>query len=60
MISKEKMALYKTAFSPLYDTYVGIKNVRYDEFDNAIITASVAGEDGRFLFREYELTRYCL
>lgn len=60
MISKVKMKLYKTAYSPLYETYVGIKSVYYDSNDEAVITASVAGLDGNFLFREYELERYCL
>ena len=60
--SLTKMRLYKTAYSPLYETFVGIRHVHQDVFGGLIITAHVAGlpEDETALFRENELERFVL
>lgn len=57
-----KMYLYKTAYSPVYEAYVGILGVRKDERGELIIDAHVAGtpEADVVAFRVHELTRYCL
>jgi hypothetical protein len=58
----KKLYLYKTAFSPLHDRYVGIKKVQRDAFGGYWITAHVTGypEYETYLFRPFELTMYCL
>jgi len=59
---RKKLHLYKTAFSPLYDTYVGIQNVREDEDGFPILDCTVAGmsKDVLVLFRPSELKSFCL
>jgi len=55
-----KLELYKTAYSPLYETYVSIKSVYFDCNGNAVITARPIDLNHDVLFREHELDRYCL
>jgi hypothetical protein len=57
---KPKIEAYKTAFSPMYDCFVGIVKVSYDDVGNPIIHAYLDGEKSEILFRESELTRFCL
>lgn len=59
----EKLPMYKTAYSPLYERYVAIRNVRYDSDNRPIIDASFGLHDDvdeYILFRPEELTNYCL
>lgn len=60
--TREKIYLYKTAYSPLFETYVGIKSVREDDNGGYIIEAHVHGQpqDVIHLFRVQELTNYVL
>jgi hypothetical protein len=60
--SLEKLSLYKTAYSPMYECYVGILKVYPDVDGVAIIKARLAGEpEGSYiLFREHELTNFVL
>jgi len=53
---------YKTAYSPLHETFVGIRKVRKDDHGEYIIDAHVAGtpKDEIHLFRVNELERFCL
>ena len=62
MVSEAKLRLYKTAYSPLYETFVGIKNVRKDDRGEFILDCTVAGhpKDHIHLFRVHELERFCL
>jgi len=53
-----KLELYKTAYSPMYSEYVKIMRVRYDTECVAVIHALTS--DGEVMFREHELTKYCL
>jgi hypothetical protein len=55
-----KLELYKTAWSPLYKTFVGIEKVHYDVDGEPIITAIPAWSAKYILFRAHELTNYCL
>lgn len=58
---KPKIEMFKTAFSPMYNCFVGIMKVRYDEDGKAIIHACLDGDEEKsVLFRESELTRFCL
>lgn len=59
---RKKLHLYKTAFSPLYDTYVGIRKVREDKDGFPILDCTVAGmsEDVLVSFRPHELKSFCL
>jgi len=59
---KPKIEMFKTAFSPMYDCFVGILKVTYDDAGNPIIHAYLDGdkEKNGILFRESELTRFCL
>jgi hypothetical protein len=58
----KKLPLYKTAFSPLYETYVGIVSVYYDDAGEPIIAGRVAGHepDRITLFRVCELDNFVL
>ena len=53
---------YKTAYSPLFETFVGIRKVRKDDRGEYIVDAHVAGtpKDDIHLFRVHELERFCL
>jgi len=59
---RKKLHLYKTAFSPLYGTYVGIRKVREDTSGYPILDCTVAGmsEDVLVMFRPHELENFCL
>lgn len=58
----KKLPLYKTAYSPLYQTYVGINNVYYDVDGEPILSCRVAGHepDRITLFRVCELDNFVL
>jgi hypothetical protein len=58
----KKLPLYKTAYSPLYETYVGIVKVRYDDLGEPILDCRVAGHDADqiTLFRVCELENFVL
>ena len=60
--SLEKMKLYKTAYSPMYECYVGILSVYPDVDGVPIVKARLAGEpEGSYiLFRTHELTNFVL
>lgn len=57
-----KLHLYKTAYSPLHDSYVSIKKVRYDDNGDAILDCLMLcdGAEIPMMFRVYELTRFVL
>ena len=57
-----KLPLYKTAWSPVHDRYVGIRSLHQDENGDHIISAHVQGtpDDQIVLFRTTELTQFCL
>lgn len=57
---KTKLEMFKTAFSPMYNCYVGIVSVHYDDTGKAIIKARLCNEDTTILFREHELINYVL
>jgi len=59
-VNKELM--YRTAFSPLYNAFVGIKNARQDKFGQYIFVCHVNGHppDKIISFRKCELTRFVL
>lgn len=59
---EKKLPLYKTAYSPEFGTFVGIKNVFFNEdWQEWCIEATVAGEGSRlFNFTPSDLTDYCL
>lgn len=59
---EKKLPIYKTAFSPTHDTYVGICGVFKDIMGRYIVEATVAGQpkDRLYIFRVEELTNYCL
>jgi hypothetical protein len=61
-MTTDKRFLYKTAFSPLYDTFVGIKKIRTDQMGQFIFDCTIAGypKDQVVAFRECELTRFVL
>lgn len=58
----KKLPLYKTAYSPLYETFVGILKVRYDDLDGPILDCHVAGQSPEqiTLFRVSELENFVL
>lgn len=58
---KEKQQLYKTAYSPLFDCFVGIEHAHKDDLGSWIFRCfnKEAGLEGH-LFREHELQRFCL
>ena len=65
MISKltlSKMHLYKTAYSPVYEKYVAIKNVRKDIAGELVLDCTIAGypKDNLFMFRPQDLESFCL
>ena len=55
-----KLCLFKTAYSPVWERYVGIVKVRQDEDGVPIVEARIAYTDTIALFRQNELTDYCL
>lgn len=62
--SRTKLALYKTAWSPTYQSYIEIIKVRYDDNDEPIIDGRIpanVNEPERFvMFRVCELREFCL
>lgn len=56
----EKLCRYKTAYSPVWEQYVGIVKVRRDEDGVPIVEARIAFTDTVALFRQNELTNYVL
>jgi hypothetical protein len=58
--SFEKLCCYKTAYSPVWEQYVGIVKVRRDEDGVPIVEARIAFTDTVALFRQNELTNYVL
>lgn len=59
-MSREKLNLYKTAYSKTYESYVEIISVRDDELGEPIITARIPGRENYVLFRVCELDKFCL
>ena len=57
---ENKLEKYSTAYSPLYKQFVEIIKVRIDADGQPIIHARLAHSNKTVLFRETELTRYCL
>jgi hypothetical protein len=55
----EKLPMYKTAYSPLYDAYVGIKEV-VNGAGGILLRCNVVGMDNEILFNVEELEDYCL
>lgn len=60
--SLEKVKMYKTAYSPMYECYVAIEHVYPDVDGVPIIKARLAGEpEGSYiLFRTTELSNFVL
>lgn len=57
----DKRYLYKTAFSPLYNEYVGIKKVRQDRSGQFIFDCHIAYHNKKLTsFREHELRNFVL
>jgi len=56
------MHLYKTAYSPLLEKYVAIKNVYRDIDGDLVLNCTVAGypKDSLFMFRPQDLESFCL
>ena len=65
-MTKPKQTLYKTAYSPLYECFVGIDHAHQDVNDQWIFTCHLVDSPPDapigdcVLFREYELERFCL
>ena len=66
---KDKLKYYKTAFSPLHNQFVAIKNYYFDANGDAIIVGELAEkseeimfrkENRKMLFFQCELTNYVL
>ena len=61
-----KLAYYKTAFSPMYNQFVAIKNHYFDSNGDVIIECELAEErrdalyGSKIIFRSYELMNYVL
>ena len=55
-----KLCLFKTAYSPVWEQYVGITKVYLDDFGQPIVKARIAYTETVALFRHEELTDYCL
>jgi len=55
-----KLELYKTAYSPMYENFVEITKIRYDDNGRAIIHARIAHSEQNVAFRQNELIDYCL
>lgn len=60
MISQAKLAMYKTAYSPTYESFIEIVKVRYDDMGEAIIHGRIPGREDHVLFRVCELEKFCL
>lgn len=60
----QKLPLFKTAYSPLFETYVGIKHYQVHDDGIIIVGYFYDPDDGTLhddhLFRHDELTRYCI
>lgn len=59
-MSIEKLRMYKTAFSYLYETYIEIMEVDLDKNGEPIILGRPAFTDKKVLFRVCELKEFCL
>lgn len=56
----KKLPLYKTAYSLVYQTYVGILNISYTTGE-PILDCYLAGDSTTIIqFHPSELTQYCL
>ena len=55
-----KLRMYRTAYSPMYGTFVGIQKVRFDERGDYILDCHVVGHEGTHMFRVSELERFGL
>ena len=55
-----KLPLYSTAFSPIYDAYVGIENVRKLADGSYILDCVVPNTEGLIMFRPNELTNFVM
>lgn len=56
----ERLRMYKTAFSPSYGNYIEICRVYPDALGQPIIVGRVSCSDDEILFRECELSDFCL
>ena len=58
----EKLTLYKTAWSPTHETYVGLRAVWRDPNNVPVVSAHVLGtpEEETVLFRPTELINFVL
>lgn len=56
----EKLKMFKTAFSPLWKSFVEIKSVHADDHGIPIIVARIPDVSDHFLFRQSELKDFCL
>lgn len=55
-----KLPLYKIAFSPLYNTYVGIEKVHKLSDGSYVLNCMVPLKADMVLFRPHELTNYVM
>lgn len=49
---KDKLKYYKTAFSPLHNQFVAIKNHYFDADGELVILAELADKSAKIMFRE--------
>lgn len=56
----KRLRMYKTAFSKTYGTYIEICRVYPDALGQPIIVGRVSCSDDEILFRECELSDFCL
>ena len=56
----EKLNLYKTAYSPTYESFVEIIKIHQDISGEPIISARIPGRENHVLFRVCELEKFCL
>lgn len=59
-LTLEKLKMYKTAYSPVWEKYVEIKRVFADVNGIPVIVARVPNISEQFYFREIELNQFCL
>ena len=60
MYVTDKIELYKTAFSSMYNKYVQINATYKDSAGKYVIIGRVSGEKEEILFRENELSNFGL
>lgn len=59
-MSQAKLEMYRTAYSPTYESFIEIMKIHYDVSGEAIISGRIPGREDYVLFRVCELEKFCL